>query len=255
MGRVAAALKLVPAIDVKGGVVVHAREGRRVEYKPLRSSKLCNSNLLLEVVNCFRRLGFKEIYLADLDGVVAGTPTLPLLKEICETTDIDLMVDAGTTSLQEAIQLIDAGCRKVVIGTETLGRIDFVEDVIGQVGRDAAICSIDLMNGKILARSSNLRQMEPDFFLQEIDKFGVREAIVLNLDRVGTQAGPDVSLIEKLAPNSRVKLYAAGGIRVIGDLLSLRRAGAHGALLATALHTGAIGPADLEAEGFANELG
>ena len=44
-----------------------------------------------------------------------------------------------------------------------------------------------------------------------------------------------------------LELLAGGGVRDAGDLRALARAGAAGALVATALHGGAIGAADLEA--------
>jgi phosphoribosylformimino-5-aminoimidazole carboxamide ribotide isomerase len=41
------------------------------------------------------------------------------------------------------------------------------------------------------------------------------------------------------------RIYAAGGVRCVEDLQNVKAAGAAGALLATALHDGRIGPAEL----------
>ena len=43
------------------------------------------------------------------------------------------------------------------------------------------------------------------------------------------------------------EIYAAGGVRDAADLCALKAAGAAGALIATALHDGRVGRADLEA--------
>ena len=45
----------------------------------------------------------------------------------------------------------------------------------------------------------------------------------------------------------RARIYAAGGVRDAVDLSALKAAGAVDALIATALHDGRIGRADLEA--------
>jgi phosphoribosylformimino-5-aminoimidazole carboxamide ribotide isomerase len=49
--------------------------------------------------------------------------------------------------------------------------------------------------------------------------------------------------LRRTAPD--LELLAGGGVRHAGDLRALRDAGAAGALVATALHAGAIGPDEL----------
>jgi uncharacterized protein related to proFAR isomerase len=71
---------------------------------------------------------------------------------------------------------------------------------------------------------------------------------VLDLARVGSGGGPDVALLAEL--HSRlpdVEVLAGGGVRHAGDLRALAGAGAAGALVATALHGGAIGRDELRA--------
>jgi len=75
---------------------------------------------------------------------------------------------------------------------------------------------------------------------------GLREVIVLDLARVGSGAGFDVELIAALhAAFGELELLAGGGVRDVSDLRALRDAGAAGALVATALHRGVIGPREL----------
>jgi phosphoribosylformimino-5-aminoimidazole carboxamide ribotide isomerase len=72
--------------------------------------------------------------------------------------------------------------------------------------------------------------------------------IVMTLDRVGSQSGPDLErlLAVKAAAKDRA-IYAAGGVRGADDLASLRNAGITGALVASALHNGQITAADIHA--------
>ncbi|HEY6762160.1 MAG TPA: HisA/HisF-related TIM barrel protein, partial [Baekduia sp.] len=68
------------------------------------------------------------------------------------------------------------------------------------------------------------------------------------LARVGSGEGPDVTLLAELRSRlPGVELLAGGGVRHAGDLRALEGAGAAGALVATALHGGAIGPDELRA--------
>ena len=84
--------------------------------------------------------------------------------------------------------------------------------------------------------------------LARLGHSGVREAIVLDLARVGSGAGPDVELIAEIhAAFGDLELLAGGGVRDVADLRALAEAGAAGALVATALHSGAIGRGALRA--------
>jgi phosphoribosylformimino-5-aminoimidazole carboxamide ribotide isomerase len=70
----------------------------------------------------------------------------------------------------------------------------------------------------------------------------------MTLARVGSGAGPDLkrfAAIRSIAEEREI--YAAGGVRDGADLSALKAAGAAGALIATALHDGRVGRADLAA--------
>lgn len=74
------------------------------------------------------------------------------------------------------------------------------------------------------------------------------DIIIMTLERVGSDSGPD---IEKLAAFRKAypgkNFIAAGGIRNREDLAALQKIGIQQALVASALHSGAIGRADLAA--------
>ena len=71
---------------------------------------------------------------------------------------------------------------------------------------------------------------------------------MLDLARVGSGEGPDVTLLGELhARFPDVELLAGGGVRDAADLRALAAAGASGALVATALHGGAIAADELHA--------
>jgi len=68
-----------------------------------------------------------------------------------------------------------------------------------------------------------------------------KRVIAMSLDRVGTAHGPDVARLASVVNRAgSCGVYASGGIREIRDLEAVVDVGAQGALLATALHRGAI---------------
>src|SRR5262249_11955949 len=72
--------------------------------------------------------------------------------------------------------------------------------------------------------------------------------ITMTLARVGSGAGPDVERLAEVRRRAEGRrVYAAGGVRDAADLAALAHAGIAGALVATALHDGRLGRAEIDA--------
>ena len=77
---------------------------------------------------------------------------------------------------------------------------------------------------------------------------GVGAVLVLDLGRVGTGGGVDLRLLATLRRAvASTELLAGGGVRTRRDLERMRDLGCDGVLVATALHAGEVGAADLAA--------
>jgi len=231
-------LKVIPVIDILNGIVVHAVRGKRHEYQPLQSI-LAQSVKPLEVAQVFKTLGFRELYIADLDAITKDQINFQVLKSICEKTGLKLMVDAGVTNLETAEKLIKTGVSEVVIGTETLQTKDFVHEAIKLLRDDKIIVSLDLKGEKVLVKLGFKGCANPLCLLNEFKDMGISRAIVLDLNRVGTEEGVNVDLLKKVLETG-LDVYVGGGVRDINDLLQLKDLGVCGALVATALHSGKI---------------
>jgi phosphoribosylformimino-5-aminoimidazole carboxamide ribotide isomerase len=86
----------------------------------------------------------------------------------------------------------------------------------------------------------------PPMLLTHPERYWPQHVLAMNLHRVGSDKGPDLALIVELArrvPDCNV--YAAGGVRSVEDLEQIAALGTAGALLASALHDGRIGPEEL----------
>jgi phosphoribosylformimino-5-aminoimidazole carboxamide ribotide isomerase len=237
-------LKIIPVIDILNGVAVHAIRGNRKEYQPLKSV-LCKTADPLEVACVFRSLGFRELYVADLDAILYQTANYPLFSEITQKTGLKLMVDTGVTTLDAAQNLLNCGVSKIIVGTETLPHKDFVSEVIWEVGRNRVIVSLDLKNGAVLGLDG---KQDPVGMLADFECMGISKFIVLDLARVGSNEGIDTVFLKKILEQTRSSVYVGGGVRNIGDLVELETLGASGVLLATALHEGKISVTDLKFE-------
>jgi len=242
-------LKIVPVIDVLNGIAVHAVRGERRHYRPLRSV-VCSSVDPLDMALAFESLGFDSLYLADLDAILGKSTNFALYQQIEAKTNLDLMVDAGIAELTKAERLLKAGVSKIVIGTETLRSLDFVNQAVEFFGENRVVVSIDLKGGKVMSVSENIKSMNPIPLAQKLEKTGVSQIILLDLDRVGTEYGANVKVLKEVLKKTEVKVLVGGGIRSIRELEELRNLGVYGALVATALHNGKLRVDELKSAGF-----
>ena len=109
------------------------------------------------------------------------------------------------------------------------------------------VLSVDLRDGRVLSPDPQLAGLPRARRPRAAAPPGLREVIVLDLARVGSGAGPDVDADRRARtpPSRTLELLAGGGVRDVDDLRALDGAGAAGALVATALHSGVIGPREL----------
>lgn len=242
-------LKIIPVVDILGGITVHAVRGRRKEYQPLKSV-LCASTDPLDVAAALKALGFGELYLADLDAITGGQPNFSLLKRIADKTGFELMVDAGVTDLKKAQEVLKNHVSKVIIGTETLSSASFVAEAVEALGSEKIIVSLDLMGNRIISGFELDRLAEPITFLRQLEEMGVSQIILLDLAKVGSGEGVNLSFLHEVLRNIKAEVFVGGGVRDVKDLVELKGLGVFGVLVATALHLGEISPEGLKQAGL-----
>ncbi len=242
-------MKIIPVIDVLNGKVVHAVKGQREHYLPLKSV-LCNSINPVDVAVTFEELGFRELYLADLDAITGGGKNFTIYRKIRKQTKFEFMVDAGIGDIQTAKMVLNAGASRIVIGTETLSNISVITEAFQLFNYDQVVVSLDLKSGKIISASNYVRSLDPVFFAKKLEGLGVKHVIVLDLDRVGAECGVNLDLLRLLLDETGLNLMVGGGIKDLGELENLRELGVKGVLLATALHKGKIRIDELKSRGM-----
>jgi phosphoribosylformimino-5-aminoimidazole carboxamide ribotide isomerase len=242
---VPAAVRVVGVIDLKDGTAVHAVRGERERYRPVRSVLAGDDGDAVALARAFRsELGLDEVYVADLDAIGGGDGNPALLTALAREASI--MVDAGVTEPQRPRALLDLGAHRVIVGTETLSGPDALDRLLEELPAGAVVLSVDLRDGRLLSPDAQLAGLPALDAMRRLP--AVREAIVLDLARVGSGAGPDVELIAAIhAAFPDLELLAGGGVRHVEDLRALDAAGAAGALVATALHSGVIARRELAA--------
>ena len=225
-------MQVIPVIDLKDGVVVHARQGKRNSYRPIHTD-LCPSSEVLEVISAYLNLyDFRTFYIADLNALEQKGDHQSLIKKVARRFPERIFwLDSGLRTSPSHVSQPEN--MKPVLGSES-----FTDDSVSLLETSAKefILSLDY-SGKISLGASSLF-ITPGYWPDDI--------IIMTLDRVGSDLGPDLEKLVTFCSNHPGKNFiAAGGIRNLGDLLALKTIGIKQALIASALHSGAIGRAEL----------
>lgn len=141
--------RVIPVIDVKGGMAVHAVGGRRDQYQPLRS--VWQASGTPEALACAIRegLGLKSLYLADLDAIEARSPN-PALYDRLAAEGLELWLDPGVSDVRMLESLVGLVARgvQIVVGLESVKGPQALVAIIGRIGADRAILSLDMDDGR-----------------------------------------------------------------------------------------------------------
>ncbi len=231
-------VQIIPVIDLKGGCAVHARQGERATYRPLRSSLAIGADPVEIAAALLRLHAFDTLYLADIDAIQRqGHNTAAIASIHVAFPGVELWVDNGITDLCDFRAWQTAGIGRAVIGTECVADPALIAELRASRSGPPPVLSLDfgargdpLGSIDALARPSTW----PD------------DVIVMTLARVGAGVGPDTNRIAAiLAHAAGRRIYAAGGVRHAEDLHALRRLGVAGALVASSLHDGRLTAATL----------
>ena len=243
-------MRVIPVLDLKGGRAVHSRGGRREHYAPVRSKLAVPAGDAVALAGAYGDvLGCTECYLADLDAIGGAEPQWPLLRAITAQGG-RWLIDAACTTTHRAREILNAGGARVVVGLETLSGFAALAGLCRAIGWNRVVFSLDLYHGAPLIRAGVAIPGGPLELAHEAASAGVAALLILDLARVGSGGGIDLALARRIRhAHPTLELLAGGGVDEEQDLERAAQAGIDGVLVATALHDGRIGPAQIQAMG------
>jgi len=239
--------RVVPVIDVLRGEAVRAVGGERERYRPLRSILHPGHDPLELARACRDALGLSSLYLADLDAITRGEPNRALHRAIAGL-GFDLWVDAGLKDEGDLPPLLDLDGASIIAGLESLRGPAALAAILDRAGPERLIVSLDLWDGQPITASPDAWPEADAFGLaNRIIGLGVRRVLLLDLPRVGKEAGPgtEALLSSILEANPGIEVSLGGGVTGMAEIHRLRERGASAVLIGSAIHEGRIDRAQL----------
>jgi HisA/HisF family protein len=222
---------VIPVLDLKGGVPVHAVAGRRADYAPITSPFGSADDPAAIARGMLAATSSPALYVADLDAIEGTGNHFKLVRGLSYALpDTTLWVDAGFSDVADCAFWLPLGAT-LVIGSESLEAVDDWRDIYAAFG-DSVVLSLD-------RGSDGERGPEPLF---SDPALWPSRLVVIDLSRVGTGDGPDLEQLGTILDmaDGGCSVFAGGGVRDAADLAAIKATEAKGALIATALHMQAV---------------
>lgn len=154
-----------------------------------------------------------------------------IIKESAKICFVPLTVGGGIRSIDHMESLFKSGADKVSINTEAVRRPLFIMEAAKKFGNQAVVVSVDVKTNKkgeyevFIDHGMEATGMHPVEWTQKAEFLGAGEILLNSIDRDGSLAGYDISLIQEVAKAVSIPVIACGGVGKWQDLVDGIRLG------------------------------
>jgi phosphoribosylformimino-5-aminoimidazole carboxamide ribotide isomerase len=188
----------------------------------------------------WQAVGAQRLHVVDLDGARDGVrANAQVIEHLIAGVAVPVQVGGGVRSLHDARELLDAGADRVVMGTTAVEHGDQIGQWVSAVGGEQLIVAVDALGERIAARGwQTVTDLDLLTFCQQLVDMGVARVLYTDVARDGVLGGPNIERTRSVA--RILNVIASGGVSSVEHLRALADAGAEGAIVGTALYTGAL---------------
>ncbi len=196
---------LIPSIDLMGGRIVQLVQGEKL--------RLAFDDFEYWIEKFSR---FPMVQLIDLDAAIRRGNNSALVEQISHR--LPVQVGGGIRSIDRAHEVLDAGAKRVIIGSalfsdEGAVNVDFARALTEAVGSDRVVAGIDTKNGRIAVKGWKAQvALTPDGAIPQLEKF-VGAYLYTHVDGEGLMQGFPFDVAARLCSLTSRQLIVAGGIR------------------------------------------
>ena len=227
-------MRIFPAIDLYEGKAVRLLKGN---YNDLT----VYSENPIEIAKDFESQGATELHTVDLEGARdGGTPNIEIIKSFVENTSLNVEVGGGIRSMDVVKAYLDAGVKRVILGTAAVTDEAFLIEAVKTYGDKIAV-GADIKDGKVAIKGWVEKSEYSTFeFFEKLEKIGVATVICTDISKDGAMQGTNRQLYKELSEKFNVNIIASGGVSSLDDIEALNEMNLFGAIIGKAYYTGAI---------------
>jgi len=221
---------LIPSIDLMGGKVVQLVQG---EKKALEFDDI---QYWID-----RFLPYPMVQLIDLDAAMGKGENTMLIHRVCQ--HLAVQVGGGIRTVEAASKMLQAGAKKVIIGSALLkdGAVDLqmARALAHYASPNRLLFAVDSRGGKVSIKGwTEATALTPAEMMRQTGEF-CSGYLYTHIDTEGMMSGFPLEVIATLKSATDRKLIVAGGIRSMDEVHRLDAEGVD-AVVGMAVYTGAL---------------
>jgi phosphoribosylformimino-5-aminoimidazole carboxamide ribotide isomerase len=221
---------LIPSIDLMGGKIVQLVQGEK------KALEFDNLDYWIE-----RFSRYPLVQVIDLDAARGAGNNRLLVNQIVRR--LNCQVGGGIRSLETAREVLEAGARKVILGSALLedGKINtqFASTLASTLGIAALVFAVDSRGGRVAIDGWRKATALTAFDMIRALELFCDTFLYTHIDTEGLMGGIPMETVRAIRQSTSRRLVAAGGIRTQGEIDALDALGVD-AVVGMALYSGKI---------------
>ena len=225
-------VRVIPTLLLRDGGLV----------KTVRFSRPTYLGDPINAIKIFSEKEVDELAVIDIEATrkQAG-PDLNLLKRINREAFMPLGYGGGVRDLAVVRKVLNLGFEKIIVDRCALDDPDFISRAADVCGSQSIVVCVDVKKdlfGRYRLYDYLKRRtlpIDPVEFARDMERRGAGELIINNVDREGTLAGYDLTLLKSITSRVAVPVVALGGAGRTEDLVAAVREGGASAVAAGSL--------------------
>ncbi len=226
---------IIPAVDIKNGKCVQLVQGKPgTEQVVIENPEI--------VAQDWENKGASILHVINLDGAFGNkSKNLEVVEKILDTVSIPVQLGGGIRTVQDAIDLLDIGVEKVILGTMAVENPETVEELSNEYGSNRILVALDSKDSKVVIKGwmekTEKSASELGVSLQNKGAGGI---LFTNVDVEGLLNGFDMEPLLKLLNAVDIPVIYSGGVTSLRDIENLSRTKTFGVVIGSALYKGKI---------------
>ena len=228
-------MEIIPAIDLLDNNIVRLYQG---DF----NKKTIYSENPIELIKKCESLGTNRVHIVDLEGARYGKFTnINIIEQICKLSSIEVEVGGGIRNRSVAHSLIDVGVKTIILGTIAIREQEEVLKISEEVGADKVAIALDARQNMVAIDGwENDTDTTITTIVNNYQQYNINKYIYTDIDKDGTQEGPNRMKLIELLKMKNIELIASGGIGSIEDVESLCDLPLFGVIIGKAIYSGAV---------------
>jgi phosphoribosylformimino-5-aminoimidazole carboxamide ribotide isomerase len=209
-------MQVIPSIDLWQGNVVRLRQGRYDEVTVYAEDPVALARSWRGVT--------ERLHIVDLAGAKDGRAVqTDLIRRIAEAFGSGVQVGGGVRSIETVHDYFALGVERVVLGTAAVSDPELVR-AAARAYPGRVILALDAKGGFVATRGwVDVSRHRASDLARSYRDDGIAAVLYTDIERDGTEVGPNVAATAALARDSGLPVIASGGV---GTLEHLRQLGA-----------------------------